>query len=49
MSMRILLITDEIWNDLVFGNNVLSNWFDGMQEVEFAQICATPGRPYNKN
>lgn len=45
--MRILLITDEIWNDLVFGNNVLQNWFDGMPDVEIAQICATPGRPYN--
>lgn len=45
--MRILLITDEIWNDRVFGNNVLQNWFEGMQEVEIAQICATPGRPFN--
>lgn len=45
--MRILLITDEIWNDLVFGNNVLQNWFEGMPGVEIAQICATPGRPYN--
>lgn len=46
--MKILLITDEIWNDCVFGNNVLQNWFDGMPDVEIAQICATPGRPYNK-
>lgn len=46
--MKILLITDEIWNDLVFGNNVLQNWFDGMPDVEFAQICATPGRPNNR-
>ena len=45
--MRILLITDEIWNDRVFGNNVLQNWFEGMPDVEIAQICATPGRPYN--
>lgn len=45
--MRILLITDEIWNDRVFGNNVLQNWFEGMVGVEIAQICATPGRPFN--
>lgn len=45
--MRILLITDEVWNDRVFGNNVLQNWFEGMPDVEIAQICATPGRPYN--
>lgn len=45
--MRILLITDEVWNDRVFGNNVLQNWFEGMEDVEIAQICATPGRPYN--
>lgn len=45
--MRILLITDEIWNDRVFGNNVLQNWFEGMPNVEIAQICATPGRPFN--
>lgn len=46
-KMRILLITDEIWNDRVFGNNVLQNWFEGMPDVDIAQICATPGRPYN--
>ena len=45
--MRVLLITDEIWNDRVFGNNVLQNWFEGMPDVEIAQICATPGRPFN--
>lgn len=46
--MRILLVTDEIWNDCVFGNNVLQNWFEGMPNVEIAQICATPGKPLNK-
>lgn len=45
--MRILLITDEVWNDHVYGNNVLQNWFEGMKDVEFAQICCTPGRPSN--
>lgn len=46
--MRILLITDEIWNDIVFGNNVLQNWFEGMPDVEIAQIGCLPIKPYNK-
>lgn len=41
-------MTDEVWNDRVFGNNVLSNWFDGIQDMEFAQICALPGKPLNR-
>lgn len=45
--MRILLITDEEWNDAVYGNNVLTNWFDGF-DAEFAQIYCSPGLPYNK-
>ncbi len=44
--MRILLITDEEWNDAVFGNNVLTNWFSGFN-AEFAQIYCSPGLPYN--
>lgn len=46
--MRILLITDEIWNDRIFGNNVLENWFNNMPDVEFAQIGCLPGKPLNK-
>lgn len=46
--MRILIVSDEIWNDRVFGNNVLQNWFEGMDDAEFAQVCATPGKPLNK-
>ena len=45
--MRILLITDEEWNDAVYGNNVLTNWFEGF-DAEFAQIYCSPGLPYNK-
>lgn len=46
--MRVLLITDEIWNDRVFGNNVLGNWFNDMPRVEFAQIGCLPGKPLNR-
>lgn len=44
--MKILLLTDEVWNDRIHGNNVLSNWFDGFP-AEFAQIYCSPGLPRN--
>ena len=44
--MKILLITDEEWNDAVYGNNVLTNWFEGY-DAEFAQIYCSPGKPFN--
>ena len=45
--MKILLITAEEWNDFVYGNGVLSNWFTGF-DAEFAQIYTSPGLPNNK-
>ena len=44
--MRILLITSEEWNDYVYGNGVLTNWFTGF-DAEFAQIYTSPGLPIN--
>ena len=44
--MKILLITDEEWNDAVYGNNVLTNWFGGF-DSEFAHVYCSPGLPYN--
>ena len=44
--MKILLITSEEWNDYVFGNGVLTNWFTGY-DAEFAQIYTSPGLPIN--
>jgi len=44
--MRILLITAEAWNDAVYGNNVLTNWFTGF-DADFAQIYCSPDLPYN--
>lgn len=46
--MNILLVTDEVWNDRVFGNNVLENWFNDMPDVKIAQVCCLPGKPLNK-
>lgn len=45
--MKILLITAEEWNDYVYGNGVLTNWFTGF-DAEFAQIYTSPGSPSNK-
>lgn len=45
--MRILLITAEEWNDYVYGNGVLTNWFTDF-DAEFAQIYTSPGLPNNK-
>jgi len=44
--MKVLLIIDEMWNDQMHPNNVLSNWFTGM-DVELAAICCNPGIPKN--
>ena len=45
--MKILLITSEEWNDFVYGNGVLTNWFTGFK-AEFAQIYTSPGLPINE-
>lgn len=45
--MRILLIADSPLNNIVDGNNVIQNWFEGMQDIEMAQIALFPGKPYN--
>ena len=44
--MKILIIADEVWNDRINGNNVLTNWFQGFP-AEFAEVYATPGTPFN--
>lgn len=44
--MKILLITSEEWNDYVYGNGVLTNWFTGFN-AGFAQIYTSPGLPIN--
>lgn len=44
--MRILVLSNEVWNDKINGNNVTTNWFEGMN-AEFANIYASPGTPDN--
>lgn len=45
--MKILIISDEAWNDSTHGNNVLTNWFDGF-DAEFANVYCSSGYPENK-
>lgn len=45
--MRILVLSSEAWNDKINGNNVTSNWFEGM-DAEFANIYGSPGEPFNQ-
>lgn len=45
--MKILLLTDEVWNDKIYTNNILTNWFEGMS-VKFANIYLASGLPDNK-
>lgn len=45
--MRILIVSDEAWNDYIFGNGILTNWFTGF-DAEFAQIYCSPELPDNE-
>lgn len=44
--MKILIIADEVWNDQIHGNNVLTNWFEGF-DAEFAELYCSAGIPKN--
>lgn len=44
--MKILVLSSEVWNDKINGNNVISNWFEGI-DAEFANIYGSPEPPYN--
>lgn len=45
-KIRILILSDEVWNDNIHGNNVLTNWFSGI-EADIANIYCSPGKPDN--
>lgn len=44
--MRILILSNEVWNDNINGNNVTTNWFKGM-EAEIACIYTSSNEPLN--
>lgn len=45
--MKVLIISYECWRDDSNGGNVLSNLFDGMNNIEFAQVYCKGGLPQN--
>lgn len=46
MTMRILIISAEVWQENTNGGNVLTNIFSDI-DAEFAQIYCNPGKPIN--
>lgn len=46
-KIKVLLLTEEAWNDSVFGNNNMTNWFDGMDGIELAAMYCSEGQPKN--
>lgn len=45
-KLRILILANEAWNDYIFANGVLTNWFTGFN-AEFAEIYLSPALPHN--
>lgn len=44
--MRILIISDEVWNDEMHSNNILTSWFQDFK-ADFMNIYCSPGVPEN--
>lgn len=44
--MKILIVADEEWNDSIFANGVLTNWFTDF-DADFAEVYCSPGLPIN--
>ena len=47
-TIKVLLITDEVWNDKMYPNNNMTNWFSGFQNIELAHVYCSDGNPDNK-
>lgn len=46
--IRVLLLLDEAWNDSLYGNNNMTNWFSDFDNVELATVYCSPELPENK-
>ena len=46
--MKVLLLTSEEWNDKKYGNNNMSNWFSGFEELDIAHVYCSGGKPDNR-
>ena len=44
--MNILILKNAEWNDTTFANNLLTNWFEGV-DANFANVYCGPGLPLN--
>lgn len=47
-KIRVLLLLDEAWNDKLYPNNNMTNWFDGFEGIELATIYCSPEMPDNQ-
>ncbi|MBQ7726336.1 MAG: glycosyltransferase [Clostridia bacterium] len=45
--MKVLLLLSESWNDQIYPNNNMSNWFTGFPDLEIATIQCGPEKPSN--
>lgn len=46
--MKVLILTSEEWNDKKYGNNNMSNWFAGFDNIELAHVYCSNGKPDNR-
>lgn len=46
-KIHVLLLLDEAWNDKLYGNNNMTNWFEGFEDIELATIYCSPEIPDN--
>ena len=46
--MKILMLLDENWNDIIHPNNNMTNWFLDMKDVEIYTVTGGPGLPSNQ-
>lgn len=47
-KIRVLILLDEAWNDKIYGNNNMTNWFSGFENVELATVYCSPEPPENE-
>lgn len=46
-TLKILLITDEVWNDKMYPNNNMTNWFTDFDDIQIAHVYCSNGVPDN--
>lgn len=47
-KIKVLLLTDEAWNDHIYPNNNMTNWFTDFENIEIAHVYCSEGEPLNK-